>query len=74
MQRILIEFSYEINGKKMVIQCEPNFPIPDYKEGLFMAMREAGAVEDNAKAQLAKQEEKAAEPVQEEIKEECCNG
>ncbi len=59
MQKILIEFTYVINGKEYCAQCEPNSPLPDVKEFAYMFMKELGQIEDQQNMQV--QQSKAAE-------------
>lgn len=56
MQKILIEFSYDINGKKFLIQFEPGYPIADAKEAVFLFTKDLAAIQDQQKAAQEEQE------------------
>lgn len=67
MQKVLIEFEYEVNGKKYRLQSEPNAPIADAKEVAFLFLKDLGLIEDAAKQ---KEEELKKEAASEQEKQE----
>ena len=72
MNRVLIEFFRDLNGRQYRLQCEMNAPSVDVKEALTLFIADIVAIEAAGKAQ----EEKAKQelPKQEETPKEASNG
>ena len=71
MQRAIIAFEYVINGKTISVQCEPNFPIADAKEGAYQFLKDIGKIEEpQAEAQKKAEEEAKQKQAEEQLKEE----
>ncbi len=53
MQKIYVEFDYQVNGKQYIFKAEPNAPLVDAREAILLLLKELGQIEDNIKAQQA---------------------
>lgn len=55
MQKAIVEFSYNVEGKEFRIQCENSCPIASAKEAAFLFMRDLGLIQSaqDAAAQQA---------------------
>lgn len=69
MQKVFLELCQMINGKEFRFQCDPNSPLADAKEFLFLSLKWIGQIEDANKASQKPAEEPKIENNEQPIKE-----